>query len=167
MRLRSGWHHTKHDAFGKQRMSIEGALGTTEGISAWNEIVAFRADGNVGIGVHDPSETLHVIGNTYMEGKMFMSHPTDRFKSNTNLHKRFAMEVGRGVEEHIDRANEDPYVQARWRDRFSGTGDFEMFDTFGHPILVASPDGVVSVTPTNDGVEKLGIGTLNQSKKCT
>ena len=88
MRLRSGWHYTRHDTFGKQRMSIEGALGTSEGISAWNEIVAFRADGNVGIGVHDPSETLHVIGNTYMEGKLFMSHPTDRFKSNTNLNKR-------------------------------------------------------------------------------
>ena len=75
------------------------------------------------------------------------------------------MEVGRGVEEFIDRPNEDLFVEARWRDRFSGTGDFEIFDTFYQPIIVASPDGVVSITPTNDGVEKFGVGTLNPIEK--
>jgi hypothetical protein len=67
MRLRSGWHNTESEEEGSQRTSIDGFVA-----GEWSEVVTFRADGNVGVGTSDPTESLHVAGNSYVEGDIFV-----------------------------------------------------------------------------------------------
>ena len=79
MRLRSGWHNTESDQEGEQRMSIEGYVS-----DEWSEVVSFRADGHVGIGTYDPLESLHIVGNGFVEGEILIGPLGTRFAAGAN-----------------------------------------------------------------------------------
>ena len=77
MRLRAGWHNTDRTTFGEQRLSVEG----WNGDEGWREVIAIRADGNVGIGTANPKAALHVVGSSYTEGVLAFGGQGDQIRS--------------------------------------------------------------------------------------
>ena len=83
MRIRSGWHNARNDRRNRNKaLSIEGRTTDVDNIAGWREIIAARSDGNVGISVSAPSERLHVVGNTYTEGRVVIGPPKPEFEPN-------------------------------------------------------------------------------------
>jgi hypothetical protein len=68
LRMRFGWQDTKLSDDGEQRMSLDGVVD-----GEWANLLTVRGDGNVGLGSTDPLETLHVVGNEYVEGAFLLA----------------------------------------------------------------------------------------------
>lgn len=83
MRIRSGWHNSPNDRINSHKaLSIEGRTSNVDNVVGWREILAARSDGHVGISVSAPSERLHVVGNTYTEGRAIIGPAKAEFEPN-------------------------------------------------------------------------------------
>ena len=167
MRIRSGWHNSPDDKRDSNKaLSIEGRSSDPDNLAGWREVLAARSDGHVGISVSAPSERLHVIGNTYTEGRVIIGPAKQEFDPNEVLEERFAFEVSRATAQQEPLAptsvGEDDGVRAAHASRYSGMpsglGDLEFLDTNDQSYLTVSSKGVVGFThPTS----YVGVGTNN------